>query len=404
MKRRVAITGIGCISALGENAESFGKAVLTGQCGIGPLTVFPTERNLCKIAAECSGYSADAWFSLQEAQRLDRFAQFGVIAGREAMRRAGQNRGKFDGERAAVIMGACIGGLETMDAGYRRLLEQRQNKVHPLSVPMVMPSAAVSCLSTQFGILGPCFAITSACSSASHAIAIAFDMVRSGKVDLAMTGGSDASLTFGMVKAWEGLRVLAPDTCRPFSQGRQGLVLGEGGAALVLEPLDLARLRGAHIYAELLGAGMSADAFDLTLPNPEGGARAMSAALSDAGLEPDQVDYLNAHGTGTLANDISETRAIREVFGVHVKRLAVSSTKSMHGHTLGAAGALEAVATIVALQQQVAPPTMNFIGPDPECDLDVVHEQPRPMPIRLALSNSFAFGGLNAVLAFRKAD
>lgn len=402
MNRRVAITGIGCISALGENAESFGRALLNGHCGIGPLTTFSTERNLCKIAAECSGYSANAWFSLQEAQRLDRFAQFGVIAGREAMAKAGQERGKFNGERAAVIMGACIGGLETMDAGYRRLFEQRQNKVHPLSVPMVMPSAAVSCLSMQFGILGPCFAVTSACSSGSHAIAIAFNMVRSGQVDLAVTGGSDASLSFGMVKAWEGLRVLAPDTCRPFSRGRQGLVLGEGGAALVLEPLDLARSRGAHIYAELMGAGMSADAYDLTLPHPEGGARAMCAALSDARLEPDQVDYINAHGTGTLANDVSEVRAIRAVFGGHADRLAVSSSKAQLGHALGAAGALEAVGTVIAITLQTAPPTINYLGLDPECDLDFVPNKSRPMKIEAAISNSFAFGGLNAALAFGK--
>lgn len=400
MKRRVAVTGIGCISALGENTRDFAEALFAGHVGVAPLTRFSTERNHCKIAAQCVGYHPEAWFTRQEAQRLDRFAQFGVIASREAMAMAKLDRGDFAGETAAIILGASIGGLDTIDVGYRRLFEQGQNKVYPLSVPMVMPSAAVSFLSVQFRILGPCFSISSACSSASHAIANAFAMVRSGQAELALTGGSDASLSFGMFKAWEGLRVLAADACRPFSHDRQGLVLGEGAAALVLEPMERAIARGATVFAEILGAGMSADAFDLTLPDPEGGARAMRAALADAAMAPDEVDYINAHGTGTLANDVSEARAIRAVFGEHANRLAVSSSKAQLGHTLGAAGALEAVGTIIALTHQIAPPTMNYSGPDPECDLDVVPNASRPMRMHKALSNSFAFGGLNAVLAF----
>lgn len=224
MKRRVAITGIGCISALGDNSRDFSDALLAGHVGVGPLTRFSTERNHCKIAAQCVDYRSEAFFTSQETQRLDRFAQLGIIAGREAMGMAAQGRGDFDGENAAIILGACIGGLDTIEAGYRRLFEQGQNKVFPLSVPTTMPSAAVSFLSQQFGILGPCFSISSACSSASHAIAAAFAMVRSGQVELALTGGGDASLSFGMVKAWEGLRVLAADACRPFSRDRQGLV------------------------------------------------------------------------------------------------------------------------------------------------------------------------------------
>ncbi|MBK5962811.1 beta-ACP synthase [Thiocystis minor] len=400
--RRVAVTGLGCICSQGRDVDEFSQALSSGTSGIGALTIVPTERTVCKVAAEVHGYDPDDWLMPQESQRLDRFAQFAVIAGREAMRAAGFVPSREQGLRSAVVMGSGIGGLSTLDIGFQRLYVEGHNKVYPLSVPKVMLNAGVSALSMQFGILGPCYAVSSACSSANHAISLAFAMVRSGQADLALTGGSEACLTFGMVKAWEALRVLAPDTCRPFSKGRQGIVLGEGAGALILEPLDLALARGATIHAELVGCGLSSDASDLTLPDPDGAARAMQAALLDAGLAPEQVNYINAHGTGTPANDASETRAIRAVFGAHAGRLAVSSTKSMHGHALGAAGALEAVATIQALKTQIAPPTINYLEPDPDCDLDYVANQARPMPIEVALSNSFAFGGLNAVVAFRR--
>lgn len=402
MKRRVAVTGLGCICALASNVEDFGRALATGASGIGKLTIVPTERISCKIAAEVKGYDQDQWFPPQEAQRMDRFAQFGVIAGRQAMQDAGYVPSREQGLRSAIIMGSGIGGLTTLDLGFQRIYVQGHNKVYPLSVPKLMLNAGVSALSMQFGILGPCFAVSSACSSANHAISQAFAMVRGGQVDLALTGGSEACLTFGTMKAWEALRVLAYDTCRPFSRGRQGIVLGEGGGALVLEPLDKALARGATIHAELVGCGMSSDAADLTLPDPDGATRAMQAALLDAGLAPEQVDYINAHGTGTQANDASETLAIHRVFGGHAYRLAVSSTKSMHGHALGAAGALEAVAAIQALKTQKAPPTINYTEPDPDCDLDYVPNQARAMAMDVALSNSFAFGGLNAVVAFRR--
>jgi nodulation protein E len=402
MNRRVAVTGLGCICSLASNVEDFGQALAAGASGIGKLTIVPTERISCKIAAEVPGYDQDQWFTPQEAQRLDRFAQFGVIAGRQAMQNAGFMPSREQGLRSAIIMGSGIGGLSTLDLGFQRLYVQGLNKVYPLSVPKLMLNAGVSALSMQFGILGPCFAVSSACSSANHAISQAFAMVRGGQVDLALTGGSEACLTFGTMKAWEALRVLASDTCRPFSRGRQGIVLGEGGGALVLEPLDKALARGATIHAELVGCGMSSDAADLTLPDPDGATRAMQAALRDAGLAPEQVDYINAHGTGTQANDASETLAIHRVFGGHARRLAVSSTKSMHGHALGAAGALEAVAVIHALKTQRVPPTINYIEPDPDCDLDYVPNQARSMSMDVALSNSFAFGGLNAVVAFRR--
>ncbi len=402
MTHRVAVTGLGCISALGRNVREFQSALAGGVCGIGPLRQCATERTSCKVAAEVPDYRAEDWLDPQATQRLDRFAQFGVIAGREAVGDAGLVFDHELGLRSAVVLGSGIGGLQTLEAGYQRLYVDGFNKVYPLSVPKVMLNSAVSALSAEFGILGPCYAVSSACSSANHAIIQAFNMVRAGQVDVALTGGSEGCLTFGIVKAWEALRVLAPDVCRPFSDGRRGIVLGEGGGALVLERMDRALARGATSHAELLGCGMSSDAGDITLPDADGAARAMQGALRDAGVLPEQVDYINAHGTGTRANDATETQAIHRVFGAHAKRLAVSSTKSMHGHALGAAGGIEAVATICALKEQLAPPTVNYLEPDPDCDLDYVPNAAREMPLSLALSNSFAFGGLNAVVAFRR--
>jgi nodulation protein E len=265
-----------------------------------------------------------------------------------------------------------------------------------------MANAGASHISMEFGITGPSYTISTACSSSSHAIGQAFWMVRSGAAPLAITGGSEAPFSFGLLKAWEALRVVSPDTCRPFSKDRKGMILGEGGAMLVLEPLEAARARGARIYAEIAGFGMSSDACHITQPSAEGAARAMRAAVCDAHLMPEVVGYINAHGTGTPANDFTETAAIRAVFGPHADRLAVSSTKSMHGHALGAAGALEALAAILALRYGFLPPTANYNEPDPQCDLDVVPNVARRADIEYALSNSFAFGGLNAVLLFRR--
>jgi len=275
--------------------------------------------------------------------------------------------------------------------------------VHPLTIPKTMANAGASHISMEFGITGPSYTISTACSSASHAIGQAFWMVRSGMAPLAITGGSEAPFSFGILKAWEALRVVSPDTCRPFSKDRSGMVLGEGAAMLVLEPFEAARARGARIHAEIVGFGMSSDASHITQPSADGAARAMRAALCDAHITPEAVAYINAHGTGTQANDPTETAAIRSVFGSHAGRLAVSSTKSMHGHALGAAGALEAVAAILALRDGFLPPTANFNTPDPECDLDVIPNVSRQADFDYAMSNSFAFGGLNAVLAFRSA-
>jgi len=302
-----------------------------------------------------------------------------------------------------VICGSGIGGQASQDAQFVELYRRNRDRVHPLTIPRVMSSAGASHIAMEVGLTGPTFTISSACSSASHAIGQAFWMLRGGQADIALAGGSEAPFGYASLKAWEAMRVIAPDTCRPFSRDRKGMILGEGGAMLVLEPLDAARARGARVYAELAGSGLSADAHHITQPGVDGPVRAMRAALEDGGLGPESIGYINAHGTATLGNDPTETRAIREVFGAHAGSLAVSSTKSMHGHALGAAGALEAVATILALHHGVLPPTANFIAPDPECDLDVVPNDAREVRVGAALSNSFAFGGLNAVLAFRAA-
>jgi nodulation protein E len=281
------------------------------------------------------------------------------------------------------------------------LYQRGRGRVHPLTIPKVMGNAGASHISMEFGITGPAFNVSTACSSANHAIGQAFHMIRSGTAEAAITGGGEAPFSLGLLKAWEAMRVISPDTCRPFSKNRLGMILGEGAGMLVLEPLDTARSRGAKIYGEVVGFGMSADAHHLTAPTVQGAASAMRRALNDAGISADQIGYINAHGTGTAANDPTETRAIREVFGAHADRLPVSSTKSMHGHGLGAAGALETIATFLALREGYLPPTANYTEPDPECDLDYVPNEARPAQVEWALSNSFAFGGLNAVLAFR---
>jgi nodulation protein E len=299
------------------------------------------------------------------------------------------------------VCGSAVGGQAALEAGFEDLYVAGRGRVHPLTIPKTMANAGASQISMDLRVSGPTYTVSTACSSSNHAIGQAFRMVRDGDVEMAVTGGSEAPFTIGLLKAWEAMRVIAPDTCRPFSNDRRGMILGEGGAMMILEPLDAAKARGARIYAEVCGSGMSSDAHHLTQPTVDGPARAMRAALRDAGLRPEQVGYINAHGTGTPGNDPTETRAIREVFGAHADKIAVSSTKSLHGHALGAAGALEAVATILALHRGILPPTANYNERDPECDLDYIPNQPRAGWVEAALSNSFAFGGLNAVVAFR---
>jgi nodulation protein E len=401
--RRVAITGAGAISALGRNVAEFAESLIAGRGGIGQIesTAVPTLR--FQNGAEVKNYTHQPYFDDRRADFMDRFAQFAVIAAREAVADAAVVWTPELRETSAIITGSCVGGQSTQDLGFIEIYKKGVNRVHPLTIPKTMANAGASHISMEFGITGPAFTISTACSSAGHAIGQAFQMVATGTSDLAITGGSEAPFSLGILKAWEAMRVVSPDTCRPFSKDRRGMILGEGAAMFVLEPLEAARARGARIHAELVGFGMSADACHITQPSIEGAARAMRAALRGAKLAPEQIGYINAHGTATLANDLTETAAIRQVFGAHADRLAISSTKSMHGHALGAAAALECLATAIALRDGVLPPTANFREPDPGCDLDVIPNVARHQQVEYALSNSFAFGGLNAVLVLKVA-
>jgi nodulation protein E len=353
-------------------------------------------------AAEVPDFNASQHFSEKDLTQLDRFAQFAAIAAREAVRDAGLDFKGELGERTAIVTGSSAGGKSTEDQGFHNLYKLGATRFPPLSIPRAMANAGASRISLEFGITGPVYTVSTACSSANHAIGQAFWMVAGGATEVALAGGSEAPFTLGMLKAWEALRVVSPDTCRPFSRDRQGLILGEGAGMLVLEPLERATARGAHVWGEIAGFGMSSDASHITQPQAEGAARAMRSALGNAGVTPEAVDYINAHGTGTALNDPTEVAAIRAVFGTHAERLLVSSTKSMHGHALGAAGALEAAATLMALHEGVVPPTANFTAADKDCDLDVVPNVARRAQAEWALSNSFAFGGLNAVIVMRK--
>ena len=400
--RRVVVTGCGVVSPVGKDAATYWKSLTEGKSGIAQPTLVSPDLLLREVVAEVKDYVPTDYFEERQLSPLDRVSQFAVIAAREALAQSGLTIGEALSERAAAIVGTGIGGAATIDESYKRLYGDKATRVYPLTVPKLMPNAPASQVSMFLGLRGPAFGIVSACSSATHAIGLAYQMVRSGIADAAVTGGTEACINLGTLKGWEGLRVMATDTCRPFSKGRKGLVIGEGAAMVVLETLDSARARGAEIIAEIAGFGMSADARDLTNPDVGGMARAMNACLADAGLTREDVDYINAHGTGTMANDSTETEALKATFGEQAKAIPVSSTKSMVGHALGAAGALEFVATLLAIRDNIAPPTMNYLEPDPACNLDYVPNAARSMKIDVAMSNSFAFGGLNAVLAAKK--
>lgn len=399
--RRVAITGLGIICPLGLNLAETWNSLCEGRPAIAQIRSADCSTLRFQNGAEVRGYDPLKHFEGGKDAYLDRFAQFSVVAAREAIRDSGITVTREMGERSAIVCGSAIGGQGALEAGFEDLYVAGRGRVHPLTIPKTMANAGASQISMDLHLSGPTFTISTACSSSNHAIGQAFRLVRDGDAELAVTGGSEAPFTIGLLKAWEAMRVIAPDTCRPFSKDRRGMILGEGGAMMILEPFEAARARGAKIYAEICGSGMSSDAHHLTQPTVDGPARAMRAALREAGLRPEQVGYINAHGTGTPGNDPVETRAIREVFGPHADKLAISSTKSMHGHALGAAGALEAIATVLALHYGILPPTANYNEKDPECDLDYIPGQARVSQVEAAISNSFAFGGLNAVVAFR---
>lgn len=403
MSGAVSITGLGGICALGKTVPGYWASLIAGRSAIQPLRNLAAGTRI-SIGAAVSDFDPLSYFSAEDLPYLDRFSQFAVVAAREALADAGLKSGDDSVALAAAIIGTGCGGKQTDEETYAALYKEKRSRAHPLTIPRGMPSAAASMVSRDLGIKGPVFSVASACASGAHAISQGYLMIKAGLIDVALVGGTDAPFTYGLLKAWEGLRVISNDTCRPFSKDRSGMVLGEGAGMLVLEAETHAVQRGARIYAELAGCGMSSDAGHITRPDVDGIARAIRNAVEDAGVSADAVDYVNAHGTGTHANDLAETQALHKAFGTHAKRLAVSSTKSMHGHALGAASALEIIATVLAVHRNLLPPTANFAGPGEGCDLDYVPNIARERHIQVAISNSFAFGGLNAVVALKKME
>jgi nodulation protein E len=400
--KRVVITGAGTINALGHSVSTTLQAMREGVCGIGQLAFRDVERLQIQIGGQVRGFEAEGRYNRQQISLYDRFTQFTLAAAKEAIEQSGLT---FSGELAAksgVVLGTAGGGVSTWDDNYRAVYEEGKNRVHPFVVPKLMNNAAASHVSMEWNLKGPSFTVSTACASSNHAMAQAFSMVRSGMAPAMVTGGSESMLCFGGVKAWEGLRVMSRDACRPFSANRNGMVQGEGAGIFVFEEYEHARARGADILCEVIGFAMSSDASDIVMPSKAGAARAMAGALEDAGVNREDVGYINAHGTGTAANDKTECAAVADVFGPHADQLMISSTKSMHGHLIGGTGAVELLACIMALRDGVIAPTIGYEEPDPECALDVVPNAARDAKVSVALSNAFAFGGMNAVLALRK--
>ncbi len=401
--KRVVITGQGTINALGHDVPSTLRAMREGTCGITQLELRDVERLTVRIGAQVKGYDPDALFNRQQIALYDRFTQFTLIAARQAMQSAGLGAVSEGSARAGVVLGTAGGGVNTWDENYRSVYEEGKNRVHPFVVPKLMNNAAASHVAIEYNLQGPGFSVATACASSNHAMGLAFQLIRGGGCDVMVTGGSEAMLSFGGVKAWEGLRVMSKDACRPFSANRNGMVQGEGAAVFVFEEYEHARARGADILAEVVGFAMTSDASDIVMPSKQGAGRAISGALEDAGLNPSDIGYINAHGTGTVANDKVESGAVADVFGHHANDLMMSSTKSMHGHLIGGTGAVELLACIMALKDGVIAPTIGYQEPDPECALDVVPNEAREAKVTACLTNAFAFGGFNAVLALRKA-
>lgn len=404
------ITGLGVFASTGKDRESFFSNLTNAQSGFRRIEQFDPSALSVQIGAEVPNYVPTDYFPNKRLDLLDRFTQFGLLAAKEAMQSSGIEITESERPKFGVVMGSGMGGVSTIDSGYFNLYAKQATRLHPFTIPKIMHNAPTSQISMEYGAEGPSLSTATACSSSGHAIGEAFHFIKLGMTDMMLTGGSDAPITFGMMRCWESIRVLATGNgngdvrhaCRPFSADRDGFVMGEGAGVLLLEDFDHAVKRGARIYAEIVGFGMSSDASHITQPTIIGPARAIRMALEEGRVNPEEVDYINAHGTGTPLNDVTETQVIKEVFGDHARRLAISSTKSMHGHAMGATGAIEMVATVMAMEAGTIPPTANYSRPDPQCDLDYVPNEAREKPIRVALSNSFAFGGLNAVLLLRR--
>lgn len=397
--RRVVITGAGTVNPLGHDLAQTWAAMAEGRGAIGPLDIPDVDRLSVQIGAQVRGWEAEAQLDRAVLGATDRFARMALVAGAQAMAQSGLAVG--EGVDCGVILGTAGGGLQTTDDSYRAVYAEGKARVHPLTVPKLMASAGASHLSMAHGIRGPVFTVSTACASSNHAMGLAFQMIRSGAARAMLTGGAEAMLCFGGIKAWEGLRVMSARACRPFSRTRDGMVQGEGAAVFVFEEREAALARGAEVLAEVAGFAMTSDAGDLVAPSVDGASRAMAGALRDAGVAPEAVGYINAHGTGTAVNDRTEAAAIRAVFGARLP--PVSSTKAMHGHLIGGTGAVEALACLMALRDGVIAPTIGFQEADPDCALDVVPNVARQAQVEVALSNAFAFGGLNAVLVFRRA-
>ena len=402
MPRRVVITGAGTINPLGHDVTATFDAMKNGRCGIGQLDIRDVDRLSIQIGGQVRDYDETTHFNRQQIAIYDRFTQFTLLAARQAIAQAGLVFAGDLADQSGVILGTSGGGLNTQDENYRVVYEEGKNRVHPFIVPKLMNNAAVSQVSMEFNLRGPSFTVATACASSNHAMGQAFNMVRSGMAKVMVTGGSESMLCFGGIKAWEGLRVMSRDACRPFSATRNGMVQGEGAGVFVFEDYYHAKARGAHILCEVAGFAMSSDASDIVMPSKQGAARAIAGALKDAKVNPDQIGYINAHGTGTAANDKTECAAVADVFGAHADKLMISSTKSMHGHLIGGTGAVELLACLMALCEGVIAPTIGYEDPDPECALDVVPNEARDADVDVVLSNAFAFGGLNAVIALRK--
>lgn len=402
MSRRVVVTGLGGVCSTGADVPEFWANAKKGYCGISRRTLSAdAEHSITLPVAPIDGFEARIEGLGRDMSRADRFTQLAIAAADEAIKDAGVDFASGLGARTAAIIGTGIGGQTTIEQGYVGMMKHGR-RPHPLSILKFIPNAPSSWMSIRYGLNGPAFAISSACASGSHSIGVAADFIRYGAADAALAGASEAIMTYGAMETWKAMHIMSDELCRPFSKNRKGLIIGEGAGVLVLEEFDAAKKRGAKIYAEIVGFGMNADGKDMINPAVDGAAGAMKIALSTAGDADPEAIYINAHGTGTLLNDPTETKAIRSVFGADADKLIVSSTKSMHGHLLGAAGGIEAIAALKALDDGVVPPTINYDEPDPACDLDYCPNEARDRRIDLAVSNSFAFGGLNAVIAFRR--
>ena len=406
MTSRVVITGMGGVSSIGMSVPQIYNSMKEGISGIGMLDIPDLARLKVKNGGQIKNFDATNHFEQKKIARMDRFSQFALLAADEAIMSSGlKNSQETWSENAGIILGSSIGGIETINNSYKQVFEEGHNRLHPLTIPKIMNNSATSLISIEYKIQGPSFTVSSACSSANHAMGLAYETIKSRKSSIMITGGSESFLSFGGIKPWESLRVLSNDKCRPFSRGRDGLVHGEGAGIFVFESLDSAKKRKAEIVAEIIGFSMSSDASDLIKPNNIGPEKALEGVLKDGMINKTDVSYINAHGTGTILNDKMESKAIKKVFGPYSKSLKVSSTKAMHGHLIGATAAIELFACTLAINEKVIPPTINYLGLDPDCNLELVPNYSQEVKtVGVVLNNSFAFGGMNAILALKKYD